>query len=273
MFEVSDTQYQKITHDLAKYGKRAAIGVAGLVAGSVLIANTLYTIESGEIGIVTRFGEVQRIADPGLGVKIPFIEGVTAMSTRIQKETANTSAATKDMQDVKAELALNYSIDKETGLNIYKDLGISYKDNVVIPALHESFKAGAAQYTAEELITKRPEAKEKILESIKERLAGYGIVAVDLNITNLDFSDEFNKAIENKMIAQQEVEKAKQDLERVKIEAEQKVAEAKADAEAQKLQQSTLTELMIKKMYIEKWDGKLPEVASGDSGIILNMGK
>lgn len=248
------------------------VGLAVIILIIVLFGSW-FTVGAGEIGVVTRFGEVQRVAESGFNFKMPLIDSVTTMETRIQKEEVTSEAVTKDLQDVKAALALNYSIDKETALKLYKEVGVNYKDNIINPVLHESFKAGTAQYTAEGLITNRSEAKEKILEVVKNRLDGYGIVIADLNITNLSFSDAFNSAIEEKAVAQQQVEKAKQDLERVKIEAEQKIAQAQADAEAQKLQQSTLTDLMIKKMFIEKWDGKMPTTNAGDAGLIIDLTK
>lgn len=257
--------------DPKKVKKYIIIGLCVLVP-LILAFGSFRTIGAGEIGIVTRFGDVQRTAESGPMFKIPFIEHVITMDTRVQKEEVETSAATKDLQDVNAKLALNYSVDKETALKIYKELGQNYKDNIIIPALHESFKAGTAQYTAEALITARSEAKEKILADIKERLSSYGIVVTDLNIVNLDFSTAFNSAIEAKAVAQQEVEKAKQDLEKAKVEAERKVAQAQAEAEAQRLQQQTLTDLMIKKMWIEKWNGQLPTTATGESGVMINLG-
>ncbi len=252
---------------------KICLGVFGALLFLIVGFGSVRMVGAGEIGIVTRFGEVQRTAEPGLNFKIPFIEGVVKMSTRVQKEEVKSSGATKDLQDVKASIALNYSISKETAIEIYKELGPNYKDNIIVPALHESFKAGVAQYTAENLITNRAEAKENILVAIKERLASYGVVVVDLNIVNLDFSDAFNAAIEAKVVAQQEVEKAKQDLEKAKVEAEKKKTEAQAEAEAQRAQQSTLTDLMIKKMYIEKWDGHLPTTATGTSGLMINLGQ
>lgn len=273
----SDKEYNKykeeVKNSLVIVIRTYIILGIGLIVALILLFGSWFTVGAGEIGIITRFGEVQRVADSGFNFKIPLVEGVTIMETRIQKEEATSSAVTKDLQDVEATLALNYSIDKETSLNLFKNVGVDYKENVIIPVLHESFKAGTAQYTAESLITNRSEAKEKILEVVKDRLQKYGIVINDLNITNLNFSEAFNKAIEEKAVAQQQVEKAKQDLERVKVEAEQKVAQAQADAEAQKLQQQTLTDLMIKKMWIEKWNGQLPTTATGDSDVMLKIGE
>lgn len=256
--------------DKKKAIKYGCIAVGGILA-AITIFNSYQVIDAGEIAIITRFGEVNRVAEPGLSLRVPFLEGYTKMQTRIQKEEVASSAVSSDLQEVNANLALNYSINKETALSLYKEVGVNYKDNIINPVLHESFKAGSAQYSAEDLITKRSEAKEKILNVVKERLEKYGIAIVDLNITNLDFSDAFNSAIEDKAVAQQQVEKAKQDLEKVKIEAEQKIARAKADAESQKLQQQTLTDLMVKKMFIEKWDGKMPTTMSGDAGLMIDL--
>ena len=202
------------------------IVVLAVALGGIVVFGSWFIVGAGEIGVVTRFGEVQKVAESGLNFKIPLIDGVTKMDTRIQKEEVSSAGVTKDLQDVNATLALNYSIDKETALKLYKEVGTNYKDNIINPVLHESFKAGSAQYTAESLITNRSEAKEKILEVVKERLQKYGIVIADLNITNLQFSEAFNAAIEEKAVAQQQVEKAKQDLERAKIEAEQKITQA-----------------------------------------------
>lgn len=251
--------------------------LAGLAVGAVVVLILLFgsfrTVKAGYTGIVTRFGKVVRTTDSGLILKWPLIEKVVKMDTRVQKEEMDTSAASKDMQDVYAKIAVNYSITKETALDIYNQLGTDYKDNIIVPAASESFKAGTSQYTAEELITNRAEAKEHIREALKARLAEYGIVITDLNIVDLSFSTAFNQAIEAKAVAQQEVETAKQELERAKIEAEKTKTEAEAQAAAQRAQEDTLSDLLIKKMWIEKWDGQLPSTMTDDAGIMMNMGK
>lgn len=248
--------------------------IAGCIAGlMVLIALTssFTTIGAGEVGIITRFGEVNRVAESGLNAHIPFIEGVTKMTTRVQMHEAKTDAATRDLQEVNGKIAVNFSITNENALRIYKELGLNYDDNIITPILHESFKQGVSGYTAEQLMVNRTEVKVAIQEMVTQRLAAYGISVVDVNLTDLNFSAEFNKAIEQKAVAQQEVEKAKQELERVKVEAESKIEAARAEAEAQRLQQETLTDAMIKKMYIEKWDGHLPEVSS-DGNLLFSLG-
>lgn len=279
-FFVDKTTYEKETIYGAKEYKaydfhigRISIASIALVLGITCAIIAPDFIGAGQVGIVTRFGEVNRVAGSGLNFHIPFIEGVTKMDTRVQMETVTASAASKDLQDVSGEVAINYSITNEAALRIYKELGTEYSKNIISPALHESFKQGISKYTAEALITNRAEAKEVILVDIKNRMESYGITVVDINLTDLNFSKEFNAAIEQKAVAQQEVERAKQELERVKVEAESKIEAAKAEAEAQRLQQQTLTNEMIKKMWIEKWNGQLPTTTTGDSGVMINLGE
>lgn len=263
----SDKEEEEFAKKYKRVRNYAILGLA-----SVFLAfNTIGVIKPGEIGIIVRAGKVDRVIDSGLMFKIPLIEKKIIMNTRIQKESVLSSAVTQDLQDVNAELVLNYSIDKESALELYKNVGTEYKDNIIIPVLHESFKAGSAKYSAEGIISDRSKAKQEILDVVKDRLDDYGILVSDLNIVNLEFSEAFNQAIEEKAIAQQQVEKAKQDLEKAKVEAERKVTEAQAEAEAQRLQQSTLTDLMIKKMYIEKWNGQLPTTTTGNSDMMINL--
>lgn len=245
--------------------------IAGVIIALIFIFGSFRTVKAGYTGIVTRFGKVVRTTDSGLVLKWPIIEKIIKMDTRTQKEEMDASAATKDIQDVNAKIAVNYSITKETALEIYNQLGTEYKDNIIVPAVSESFKAGISQYTAEELIKNRAEAKEEILETLKGRLAENGITISDLNIVDLNFSDAFNQAIEAKAVAQQQVETARQELERAKIDAEKKKAEAEGEAAAQRAQQETLTELMIKKMWIEKWNGQLPNTMTDDAGILIGQ--
>lgn len=258
------------THYELHLGRIIGVAVASLVFLGAL-SSSIGTVGAGEVGIITRFGEVNRVAESGFTFKIPFIEGMTKMETRVQKQEVKTDAATKDLQEVNGSLAVNFSITNENALKIYKELGTSYNETIITPILHESFKQGVSGYTAEQLMANRTTVKVVIREMLEDRLEAYGITVVDTNITDLNFSAEFNKAIEQKAVAQQEVEKAKQELEKVKVEAESKIEAAKAEAESQRLQQQTLTPEMIKKLWIEKWNGELPTTMPGDSGLMISL--
>ena len=131
-----------------------------------------------------------------------------------------------------------------------------------------------AQYTAEELITKRQEVGSQIMEALGEKIGTYGITVEIFNIVNFDFSAEFNAAVEAKQTAQQNALKAEQDLSRIEIEAKQKVTQAEAEAESIKLIQNALKASPDYVEYIKwsKWNGELPTVM-GDSDLMLSADK
>lgn len=247
----------------------------GLIYGALFLLVVIFfftfmfrTVQERQVGVITRFGTVNRVADAGVVVKLPWpIERMHKMDTSIQKEQQESPAATKDLQDVKATLALNYALDDSTAVNIYKTIGPDYKERIIIPAVQESFKAASAQYTASELITQRPEVKAKAYDVIKDRLEKYSIRVVDLNIVNFTFSPEYSAAIEAVQVANQNVAKARQELETTKVEAEKQIAAANGAAEAQRVQQQTLTPLMVQKMAIDKWNGVLPTTTAGGDNI------
>lgn len=250
-------------------GKAVLIGIAGLVL-ILLIVSTYFGVDAGERGVVLRFGEVNRVVEPGPNFKIPLAEQVVFMTVRVQKTTTKTEAASRDLQTVQTTMVLNYNIEPAKAGQMYSNIGLNYNERVIDPAVKESFKAAAARYTAEELISKRETLKTEVRNYLRERLQVYGVVVVELSITDFEFSQEFNKAIESKQTAEQNALRAKRDLDRIRVEAEQKIASARAEAEALRLQRQVISPELIELRKIEaqikaieKWDGKLPGVTGG----------
>ena len=250
-------------------GKAVLIGIAGL-ALILLMISTYFGVDAGERGVVLRFGEVNRVVEPGPNFKIPLAEQVVYMTVRVQKTTTKTEAASRDLQTVQTTMVLNYNIEPTRAGQMYSNIGLNYNERVIDPAVKESFKAAAARYTAEELISKREALKTEVRNYLRERLQVYGIVVVELSITDFEFSQEFNKAIESKQTAEQNALRAKRDLDRIRVEAEQKIASARAEAEALRLQRQVVSPELIELRKIEaqikaieKWDGKLPSVTGG----------
>lgn len=252
-----------------------------LIIGIIIVlCNTIITIPTGSVGILTQFGAVKGNAiEAGMNVKIPFIQKVSLMNCQIQKLEVDASSASKDLQTVNLKVAINYSIDKTIATNLFKDIGINYQVVLINPAIQESIKAVSAQYTAEELIVKRAEVSSKMLENIKTKLSNKGINVTELNIINFDFSAEFNKAIEAKQVAQQNTLKSQQDLERIKVEAEQTIIKARAEAESMRLQRQELTneyislkQLEVQSQGIAKWNGVLSTtMLSSDVNSLLGI--
>ena len=250
-------------------GKVMLIGIAGVVIFMLILA-TYFGVDAGDRGVVLRFGEVNRVVDPGPHFKIPLAEEVVFMSVRVQKTTTKTEAASRDLQVVQTTMVLNYNLEPSKAGSMYSNIGLNYNERVIDPAVKESFKAAAARYTAEELISKRETLKTEVRNYLRDRLQVFGVVVVELSITDFEFSQEFNKAIESKQTAEQNALRAKRDLERIKVEAEQKIASARAEAEALRLQRQVISPELIQLRQIEaqikaieKWDGKLPNVTGG----------
>lgn len=251
---------------MEKVEKIAGIIGVILVLGIILMFGSIRTIKSGQVGIRVRFGKVVNTEmNEGVNFKLPLVEKIVKINIQVQKVELQTGGASKDLQDVNTTIAVNYRVDGEKATALYKNVGKKYEEIVLQPAIQESIKAVTSQYTAEELITNRSEVSKKCMETLNDKVKDYGLIIDNFNIIGFNFSAEFNKAIEEKQVAEQKVLTAKQELEKEKIEAEKKLVKAEAEKKANELLKQTLTEEVLMQQYIEKWDGKLPKVTSGNN--------
>lgn len=245
-------------------------GVLAIVVVFVLFLLSIFTVPAGSVGVVTRFGAVNRVAQPGFGLKIPIVERIRRMDVRTLKDQVDASAASKDLQVVTSTIAVNYHLDGKYATNVYQNVGMNYQDVLIAPAVQNIFKATTAQYTAEELITKREQVRIKAEAALAEQLAVYHVIVENFNIINFDFSEEFNAAIEAKVTAQQQVETAKQLLAKTRIEAETALAQAQGQANAQAALQETgaLSPEYLEYLALTKWNGILPSVVGATTPFI-----
>lgn len=224
--------------------------------------SSYYTVRSGEKGIVLTWSKATSVADDGIHLKIPFIQTVKKVDIRTQKTKNNADAGTMDMQTASTEVTVNYHLNSQKLINIYSNFGLDIEDKIIMPRIQEVVKAVVAKYSAEDLLKKREFVKSDIENNLKASLAQYDIELEGVAITNFSFSTAFDEAIEAKQIAEQNALKAKNDLDRIKIEAEQKVTVAKAEAEAIKIQTEAIQanggESYVRLKAIEKWNGILP---------------
>ena len=218
--------------------KARLAGKMGSIIGVVLIivsilAGAFTTIPAGHRGVVIRFSAVTGTTlGEGLRTKLPFIDSVVKMEIRTQKYETQSSAITKDLQDVSTTIALNWKLDPGMAAEVYRTLGLDFIDRIAAPAIQETIKQVTSRFNAEDLILKRDEVKNVIFESLVVRLRERGIVAETLSITDFQFSETFTAAIEAKVAAEQAVLEATNKLARVKVEAQQREAEARGEADA-----------------------------------------
>lgn len=257
----------------------------------VFFFSTFGTINAGERGVKTRLGAVVSIIEPGLYFKIPFIERVSTMEVKTRTvnydrnghegdslDSSQLSGASKDLQDVWIGVVVNYHIDAskvEAIFTQYKSVE-NFEATVIEPIIREVVKSTSAQYTAEELVTKRADFGDNVNKVLAERFATKDAVLERSSITNFEFSKAFTEAIEGKVTAVQNAEAAKNKLEQIKFEAQQTIETAKAIAEAQRIQSQSLSAQggtdYVNLKAIEKWDGHLPaQMVPGSAVPFINL--
>ena len=274
-------------------------GVVALVA-LVILWSCWVIVESGNVGVVRTLGSVQ--PDPleeGFHFKKPFVDDVVEIDVRLRKAESDASAASGDLQVVNTQVAVQYSLVGDMMPRTYQRIGpraTVVETNVIYPAILESVKAITAKYTAEELVTKRADVKLQIQEAIgtninttlaQKEVTG-AVRLANVAITDFEFSDEFNNAIEEKVRAEQEALKAENEKVRRVTQAEAAAAERTlaADAEAYQIEVESKARAdairreaealkdnpsLIELRIAEKWDGQLPQFTGGGAIPLLNV--
>lgn len=240
-------------------------GVSLVVALLVfLLVNPFVIVSAGHRGVVLNWGAVSdKVLAEGFHFRVPIMQRVIKLDVRTVKYEVETLAYSKDLQTVHTNLALNYHLNPDKTNKVYQEIGTDFESRIINPAIQEVVKAVVAKFPAQELIEKRDLVKEEIKHKLSERLGITNMLVDETSIANFDFSDQYEKAIEAKQVAQQDALKAENELKRIKIEAEQRVAQAQAEAEAIKIQAQAITQQggrdYVQLKAIEKWNGNLPQ--------------
>lgn len=264
------TKIKSQASDTLKLGSMLAGGFLLLIVAIIFKPFTI--VNAGERGVVLQFGKVQDgVLDEGIHPIIPVVTSVKNMSVRVQQNSFTADAASKDLQKVSTQLAVNWHIDSAQVNKIFQRVGDQEEiiTRIITPAVSEVLKAATAKKTAEEIITKRNDLKAEIDENLATRLADYNVIVDDVSLVDFSFSPEFSKAIEAKQIAEQEAKQAEFIALKASKEAVAEVNRAKGQAEAQRLQRLTLTRELLQKQAIEKWDGRFPTVMGGNGALPL----
>jgi len=256
--------------------------IAGVIVIAIIMIVVLFSpfvvIDASERGVVLNWGAFQgQVMEPGLHFRIPLMQEVVKINVQTQVvEIAKSETYSQNLQIVNVQSALTYNIDpKEVGL-LYSEIGTSYEEKIITPSLESSIKQIYAQYTAEELLSKRSQVQDEIEQTFRKTIEGKHIIVQHYALVNESFSPDFENAIEQKQIAEQSTLKAQNDLDRIKIESEERVTQAKAEAEAIQIEAQAIQQqggqAYVQLQAIGKWDGKLPtQMLSGGTVPFLNL--
>lgn len=273
-----------------------------LIVAIILAFSMIKTVPTGYTGILTTFGKVEpNTVSAGVHVIAPW-QKIVKLDNRTQKVSVETDTFSKDIQQVKVSLAVNFCIDQATAQELYKTVGVNYYDSVVLPRILENVKAVVAEYSAENLVAKRGELSDEILTRLTDDAAAYGINIISISVEDIDFTDEFTDAVERKQVATQnklaaETEQAQKTMEEqaaadravisAKAKAEQDVIAANAELEVTKIQAEaalyagekeaemnkriaeSLTPNLVKYYYIKQWEGVLPKTVLGEDNSFM----
>jgi len=252
--------------------------VASLIG--LVIINPTVIVQPGERVVVTRLGKVQSGSlGEGLHFKVPLIDNLTYFDTRIQKNLVEGSGFSSDNQEVKITVSVNWRVTDTKVPTLFRDLKSqkNAKERILDPAVNEEVKAALAKYTAETVIVNRAALKQGIVKGVTTRLEAQGLTIIPngINIDNIDFSPEFEEAVEKKVVAGQQaaadVNLAEGRKAAATLDADAEIEVARGKAERARLEALALEAkggtLVLQKEAIEKWDGELPNT------LILGDGK
>ena len=289
-------------NDFSRSPYRILLPVLILLVGAFAILSAMsVVVESGNVGVVTTLGAVQPNALPkGFHLKKPFLDQVHQIDIRLTASNAQATAASKDLQSVRTQVTMQYSLNGSLAPLIFQRIGTLKKvsASLVEPAIQECVKGVTAKFTAEELVTKRELVKQQIQDALgsffnatlREKGLDNAIVIANLAITDFDFSPEFNRAIEAKVKAEQMALQAKNEkimrVTQAEASAEERKLSAGAEAFSTEIQSKARADAITREALalkqspeiiqlrsIEKWDGVLPRISGGGVVPFLNVGE
>jgi regulator of protease activity HflC (stomatin/prohibitin superfamily) len=197
------------------------------------------------------------------------------MDTRVLKWDGETEAYTKDVQEAKTRFTLNYRLRQPDAHIIFQNVGVDWSDKLVPQIVLGTIKEVIGQWDAVDLIANRQKAGAQAAKAITENLSDKSIDVTRFEITNLEYSTQFNKAVESKVIAQQRAIEETNRTEQIKQQAMQKVIGAKAEAESMQIRAQALEQnpKLVDWEAVQKWDGKLPVQMLGNAMPFVQMTK
>lgn len=245
-------------------------------------------VDAGNVGIVTTFGKIQdETLQSGFHVK-NFFSRINQVNVRTQRKQIELVAFSSDIQQTVLLVTVNFNITPDIASRLFKTVGMSYIDTLLVPRVNEDAKVIVSNYTAEALIENRETLSGEILELLKKDVADYGITISGVSIENMDFTDAFEAAVEAKQVATQQKltaqteqdkltleQKAEAERKQIAVDAEAYAIKTRADAEAEanKKISETLTDELIRYHEAQIWDGKLPTtyIGGGESIPVINV--
>ena len=198
-----------INPNAKKIGRYILWGILGLFAILVFFSS-FYTIRSTERGVLATFGKMSdEVIDDGLHMKIPFIQTIKRVNVQQKKFDGKEDSYTRDVQTSEVEYTINYDLVRENVSKLMKNVGDDYHNRIVVPFIRSAMKESFGNFAATEIVENRDAVRRQIEQQLRQVLDSNYFMNVQFQITNIDFDDDFETAIKEKQVAEQNALKAK----------------------------------------------------------------
>lgn len=239
-----------------------------LLIGIILGTSSCFVVDPGNRGVIVTLGKTDPIAKPeGIGFKTPIVSQVHQISIRQQTQPLASECYSSDLQQVNINLKIFYRIPEGQIVDIFSKYAGNPFDSLVAPRVQEALKEATALESAESIVKGREKIKVKVLETARKKIQDLLIIE-DIVIENVALSKELERAIEEKMVQEQEAAKSKFIKDKAKIEAETAEIRASGEARAIDIRGEAIRKNpgIIELQMIEKWNGVSPLVVGQTSG-------
>lgn len=240
----------------------------------LVLCNPFVMVGPGERGIKIKLGEVEpQCYGEGLHLIFPFVQKFRTMNVKTQKNTSATAVYTKDIQQARITYVINYNVQPDKVNRLFQEVGTDYQSTILTPVVEGTIKDIIGKWNAQDLIANRERAAGDILFKLQEQLKNNYINVTDFQMTEINYSAVFERAIESKVTAEQEALKAKNKTVQVQEEAKQKVIAAEAEAKSMAIRAKALSQnkSLVQYEAVQKWDGKMPQYMLGNSVPFINV--
>lgn len=250
-----------------KTGRYILWGALAVLA-IIVFFSSFYTIRSTERGVLATFGRMSdTVAEDGLHLKIPFIQTIKRVNVQQKKHDGKENSYTRDVQTSVVEYTINYDLVRENVSKLMKNVGEDYHNRIVVPFIRSAMKEAFGNFAATEIVENRDAVRREIENTLRRTLDSNYFMNIQFQLVDIDFDDDFETAIKEKQVAEQNALKAKNVTIQVEEQAKQTKIKAEADAEAMRIKANALERnpKLVNYEAVQKWDGKMPQYMLGNS--------
>ena len=249
------------------------------IIGLIFVFGSWFTVAEGERAILTTFGKASNnIYEAGLHVKWPIIQDIKRFDVKTIRDDYKTETYTKDIQTARITVSYSYNLISNDIVETYKTYGNQWQERILYPNLEQAVKAEVGTWNADQMVANRDKVASNILTSLQARMIehNYPVSITNFQMINIDYSDQFESAIEKKVVAEQAALEEANRTKQIEQKAKQQVIAAEAEARSMKIRATALANnpKLVNYEFVQKWDGKLPQIMTGDSmPILMNLNK